>query len=272
MRIPFFRWKRPAFQGRQFPKKPVPKQQPRKPAERERRKTPRPPKGQELHPRPVQYGYQRIGYGNEAALYRIPERRVVHKFWRQEWILAHYPMFDSRGRLFRQMVRRAEGRINPSQSAIFQHDTQHQGPQRIYHGLPVEQFGRITWILSRFSQDLLDQARRNGIPTPRIARTVSHPTKPGMYVLELSDLSKPKHTIASIHELPEIAHAHPVDNLPEIMRGIQEDKRVLRRLGYEEDRAEHAPGSAWIVRINDRTHRAERFLWDVTNLRQTRPE
>lgn len=49
--------------------------------------------------------------------------------------------------------------------------------------------------------------------------------------------------------------------------GIERDLAKLRELGYEEDDELHPSYSAWLIRINDKTGKAERFLWDATNLK-----
>jgi hypothetical protein len=215
-----------------------------------------------IHPKPRLDEYRLVNQGKEAALYQIPGRRVVHKFWRQDWILSTYPMFNSSGQIFIRAAKRAAKRFNTSSMA----DTDRTESKSIAHrGIPLGQFRRITFVLSHVSQDILNQARAAGIPSPAVARVVPHPTK-DLYVLELTDVSKPGHKIISGNDFVR-DYKTRCSNFNAITGGIDEDRKILLKLGYEEDSPNHPPNSAWLVRLNEKTGKAKRFLWDVTNLR-----
>ena len=218
---------------------------------------------EEVHPKKEYPPYELVNSGKEAAIYSRPGTGVVHKFWRQGWILANYPMFDSKGRLFKQAAKRAAEEFQ-SQT----HDAElRQKKDHVHRGIPIEQFSKITFILSKVSEDIINRARRAGILAPTIARAINHPFKP-LYVLELSDLSKEGHKIISGNELKAEHSRNPIRNFKEIMEAIEKDKAKLGQLGYKEDIENHPINSAWLIRINEKTREAERFLWDATNLRR----
>ncbi len=224
---------------------------------------------QQQHPRAELYtdehGYQLIGYGREAALYRKPAAKVVHKFWRQDWVLAHYPIFRSGKRYFTRAASRAAERFTRADSEN-RHDLIEKERSDVpHHGIPIDDFRRITLILSVASQDLIRQARTLGIPTPKVARAIPHPTKP-LYVLEISDLSKKGHSILTGNELYNENKRQRIENYRELLDAIKEDEKKLAERGYVQDLKNHPANSSWIIRINNRTRIAERFFCDVTNM------
>ena len=212
------------------------------------------------HPRRVIYSYPFVSAGREAALYRVRGRGVVHKFWRQDWILANYKMFRNEKRAFAKSAKRAQDRFRTGHDLAPVENT--EVPHR---GIPIEQFKKITFIMSKTSEDIINQARKKEIPVPEVARAISHPKK-DLYILELSDLTKKGHTIVSGNEFISM-YTKKVKNAEEIQAGMDQDLKKLKRLGYEQDLDTHPPYSSWLVRINNKTQEAERFLWDPTNLR-----
>ncbi len=255
----------------------IPFPQTRKPNHAPFKEKRRIPRTRDVHPKPMHIGYRLVGYGNEAAVYQIPGRGIVHKFWRMQWILAHYPMFDirwrTRGRLFQQASARAAKWLDSQEGRSTFENPRFGGLgvdkvpiEKGAHGIPMEQFRRITFVLSHASRDILRRARNEGIPSPAIARVVMHPKKL-LYVLELTDLSKKDHIIFSGNELEVRNRNSAIKNFEEIKRGIERDKRILRQMGLEEDLDTHTMNSAWLIRLNERTRIGERILWDVTNLK-----
>ncbi len=212
------------------------------------------------HPKREIYTYPFLSKGFEAALYKVKEKNVVHKFWRQDWILANYPMFASGKRAFKQASRRAAKRFSSSHDALLKED--YSAP---HHGIPIEKFKMITFIMSKTTEDIIKQAGKAGIPVPPVARTVRHPKK-DLYIVELSDLSKPGRTIFSGNEFVRNPGIKP-EIKGRIVELMNNDAEKLFEMGYEQDIETHPVYSAWLVRVDKKTGKAERFLWDPTNLR-----
>ncbi|MFH1256657.1 MAG: hypothetical protein V1494_05190 [Candidatus Diapherotrites archaeon] len=206
-----------------------------------------------------------VGLGKEAVIYRLPGKGVVHKYWRQAWILANYKMLDSKGLRYEQAARRAQKGF---ESDMHGHTIEKKGHS--FHGLPIKEFGKITFILSKTTEDILKRAGKVGIPVPRIAETILHPKQP-LYILKLSDLSKEGCDIISGELLSDPRIQSVISNYSELQRAIRRDTAKLYELGYEQDIDLHPPNSAWLIRINKKTGKAERFLWDATNLKSVKP-
>lgn len=213
-----------------------------------------------IHPRKEMPRYALVNSGKEAALYRPAGQHMIHKFWRQDWVLSRYDFFQNGKRVYRKASKRAGRRFD---SDMVTGETVEQ-PNITHHGLPADQFRKITLILSTTTEDIIRQAKNIGIPTPPHVRAAPHPSKP-LYIVEMSDLSKPGYSIASGMHLEHLKKI--VKNTDELLRLIEEDKRKLAALGYYEDSL-HPKNSAWLIRYNEKTGIGERFLWDVTNLKR----
>jgi hypothetical protein len=171
-------------------------------------------------------------------------------------------MYLNKKRVHKRAAQRASRRFSSRDHATLTSSELKEVP---HHGLPLSQFSKITFVLSGMTEDVLNQARTSGIPCPPVAKMVHHPYKE-MFVVEMSDLSKRGHRIVSGNELDLPETKKLIKNADEIKKGIESDKSKLLKLGLKIDSTIHPPDSAWLVRINEKTGVAERFLWDATNL------
>ena len=135
------------------------------------------------HPKRTIYSYPFVNSGFEAALYSVKGKGVIHKFWRQDWILANYQIFHSGKKAFAKARKRAQKRFQSGHDPL-----PVENPKIPHHGIPIKQFKMITFVLSKASEDIFNQARKKRIPVPEIAKAIRHPKK-DLYILELSDLS-----------------------------------------------------------------------------------
>lgn len=216
-----------------------------------------------VHPRKVMGArFTKVNSGKEAVLYKDKKTKHIFKFWRQDWILSTYKMYLNGTPVHRRAAIRAARRFDLRDHQIFQTTESKEIP---HHGIPLNQFAQITFVLSGMTEDVLSRAKKLGIPCPSYAKMVHHPTKE-MFVVELSDLSKPGCIIVSANEITSLEIKKGIKNFDEIIEGIESDKKLLASIGLKSDESQHPPLSGWLVRINKKTGVAKRFLWDVTNL------
>jgi len=209
-------------------------------------------------------GFELVNSGREAALYRLNGvKGRVFKFWRQDWILSNYKLLSNGQPAHKRAAKRAARRFH---SLSHLHLDMVEKKNVPHHGLPINEFRKVTFVLSGMTEDVLNAARALGIPAPRVARMVLHPTKE-LYIVEMSDLSKKGADIISANELLNPNVAKKVKNASELIRLMGEDQRKLALNGIIEDSSNlHPPLSPWLIRVNTRTGIGERFLWDTTNL------
>lgn len=212
-----------------------------------------------VHPRREMPLYNLVNSGMEAALYRHAPNNKIHKFWRQDWILSRYRFFKNGKRVYKNAGRKSARMFDSD--LVTAATVEKKGIA--HHGIPIEEFRKITLVLSTTTEDIIRQAKAVGIPVPSRVKAVPHKTKP-LYIVEFTNLSKPGCKIISAAYLPDMAAQ--IKNSGKLLQLIEQDKGKLKELGYHEDLL-HPQHSAWLIRYNERTGIGERFLWDVTNLR-----
>ena len=126
-------------------------------------------KPKERHPKKTIYDYPLLNSGFEGVIYKKGNGTVL-KLWRQDWILAHYKMLASGKKAFGNAAKRAQRRFHSEHDILTVEDKSIP-----HHGIPMEKFRMITFIMSKASEDILSRARAEGIPVPQVARTVRHP-------------------------------------------------------------------------------------------------
>lgn len=215
------------------------------------------PRGKAPIPKP-NYGTS-IGHGMEARVYAVPGKPgLVHKLFSLSWISRKYPMG---GKL--EWITRMTYSPTLAIKDV-------QPPKYGRHGLlriTPSQWSKITFILTGHSADVIKTARKLGIPTPKVYRPVSVQGKEGQYyVLEISDLRKPGTVLIPGNEIYAHNRKNPITNFDEITEAMFADKKKLNTAGFTEDIGVHEQLGGFVVRINEKTGRAERFLVDTSNM------
>ena len=190
--------------------------------------------------------------GVESIVKRLKGRKLVHKVFRLGWLEKH---LDFGGNL--RWISERYGTM--MQDA--RRDSNLMGRKSL-HTIPPNQWKMLTFILAGHSVDVINTARRLGIPTPKVFRSVLVDKK--YYAIEMSDLSKRGTTILAGHQLNYAQYQRGISNYEELMRQIWGDTEKLGKAGYVES-SQHLPFGGWLIRVNNKTKIAERFFVDATN-------
>ena len=197
------------------------------------------------------------GEGVESTIKRLKGRKLVHKVFRLGWMEKRLSFGGNLG-----WISKRYGTMVQDASR----DPHLIGRKRL-QTIPPNQWKMLTFILAGHSVDVINTARRLGIPTPKVFRSVLVDKK--YYAIEMSDLSKRGTTIIAGHQLNYAQYQRGISNYEELMRQIWGDVEKLGKAGYVESEKHH-PFGGWLIRVNNKTKIAERFLVDATNFVYTK--